>query len=317
MPKAIIVGVSGQDGSYLARHLLRHGYEVWGTSRDTQQSSFAGLERLGVREAVRLESMAPTDFRSVLSVVAACRPDEIYNLSGQSSVALSFEQPVETLESVLNATVNILEAVKFVDSSIRFYNACSSECFGNIGEQAANEETPFRPCSPYGVAKAAAYWQLANYRDSYGLFACSGILFNHESPLRPSRFVTSKIVNAARRIAAGEKSRLSLGNLDISRDWGWAPEYVAAMHQMLQTTTPKDCVVATGVTSSLRDFVDMVFREAGLDWREHVDIDDKLQRPTDLRCNSADTAFARVHLGWEARTKMPDVARKLLAGDID
>lgn len=316
MPRALICGVSGQDGSYLARHLLKSGYEVWGTSRDAQQATFSGLERLRIRDEVRIESMAPNDFRSVLSVVTACRPDEIYNLSGQSSVGLSFQQPVETLESIMNATVNILEAIKFTDQRIRFYNACSSECFGNTGKIAADENTPFRPCSPYGVAKAAAYWQLANYRDSYGLFACSGILFNHESPLRPARFVTSKIVDAARSIADGKTVRLVLGNMDISRDWGWAPEYVEAMHRMLQADTPADCVVATGKTSSLEEFVDAVFSAAGLDWRDHVDTDDHLRRPADLHYNAADPSFAQTHLGWRARTKMPDIAGKLLAGDI-
>lgn len=316
MPRALICGISGQDGSYLARHLLGLGYEVFGTSRDAQQCSFANLERLGVKDRIHLISMAVNDFRSVLAAVSACEPDEIYNLSGQSSVGLSFEQPVETLESILGATVNILESIKFLNPSIRFYNACSSECFGDTGEQPANEATPFRPRSPYGVAKAAAFWQLANYRDAYGLFACSGILFNHESPLRPSRFVTSKIADAARRIAAGSSEKLVLGNLSIARDWGWAPEYVEAMHLLLQTSDPKDCVVATGLTSTLEDFIRKVFSSLGLSWRDHVVSDKRFFRPADIASNAGDPSFAAGHIGWRARTRMEDVARKLAAGEV-
>jgi len=316
MPRALICGVSGQDGSYLARHLLELGYEVWGTSRDAQQCRFSGLEQLGIREQVRPVSMAVNDFRSVLAAVSACRPEEIYNLSGQSSVGLSFEQPVETLESILGATVNILESIKFLDPSIRFYNACSSECFGETGAAPANEATPFRPRSPYGVAKAAAFWQLANYRDAYGIFACSGILFNHESPLRPERFVTTKIVSAARRIADGGGEKLTLGNLSIARDWGWAPEYVQAMHLLLQTSEPKDCVVATGLTSTLQEFIEEVFGALGMSWRDHVIADERFLRPADISSNAADPSFAAAHIGWRARTHMKEVARKLVAGEL-
>jgi GDPmannose 4,6-dehydratase len=316
MPKALICGISGQDGSYLAAHLLQSGYEVWGTSRDAQQSRFEGLKRLGIHDRVRFESMAPNDFRSVLSVVSSCEPDEIYNLSGQSSVGLSFVQPVETLESILNATVNLLEAVKFLDPKIRFYNACSSECFGNTAEGRADEQTPFRPRSPYGVAKAAAFWQLANYRDSYGLFACSGILFNHESPLRPERFVTSKIVRAARRIADGSDENLVLGNVCVSRDWGWAPEYVEAMHLMLRAEQPSDYVVATGVTSSLGEFLEAVFRSVGLDWRAHVTYNDELRRPSDISANRADPSQIARCLGWNARVNLQELARKLVREEL-
>ena len=260
--------------------------------------------------------MAPNDFRSVLAVVAACEPDEIYNLSGQSSVGLSFLQPVETLESILNATVNLLEAVKFLNPKIRFYNACSSECFGDTAEQRANEETPFRPRSPYGVAKAAAFWQLANYRDSYGLFACSGILFNHESPLRPERFVTSKIVRAARRIAEGSGDSLVLGNVSVSRDWGWAPEYVEAMHLMLRAEQPADYVVATGHTSSLGEFLEAVFRCVGLDWHDHVTYSKDLQRPSDISANRADPSRIGICLGWKARLDLQKLARKLVNNEL-
>jgi len=316
MPRALICGVSGQDGGYLAHHLLESGYEVWGTSRDAASSRFGGLERLGILGRVHIESMAPNDFRSVLSVVAACRPSEIYNLSGQSSVGLSFHQPVETLESILSATVNILEAVRFLKEPTRFYNACSAECFGNTGIGAASEETPFRPRSPYGVAKAAAFWQVANYREAYGLYACSGILFNHESPLRPERFVTSKIIHAARRIAAGSMEKLLIGNLEVSRDWGWAPEYVVAMHRMLQAQEPKDFVIATGRTHSLVEFTQAVFSRFGLDWRDHVERDDSLLRPSDIAVNRADPSQALQRLGWQARIHLPELAAKLADGQL-
>ena len=219
-PTALICGVSGQDGGYLARSLIGQGYTVVGTSRDAQVNSFANLDRLGIRDRVRLKSMSLTDFRSVLTVLAAVEPDEVYNLAGQSSVGLSFEQPVETLESISMGTLNLLEGIRFLGRPIRFYNAGSSECFGDTGDRPADERTAFRPRSPYAVAKAAAVWQVANYREAYGLFACSGLLFNHESPLRPERFVTQKVIRAACRIAGGSGEALVLGDLGIARDWG-------------------------------------------------------------------------------------------------
>ena len=204
MKRALICGISGQDGPYLAQLLLSKGYEVWGTSRDAQVSSFSNLGALGIRDAVKLESMALNDFRSVLQCLIKVQPDEVYNLAGQSSVGLSFQQPVETLESISVGTMNLLEAIRFIDKHIRFYNAGSSECFGDTGDIPADELTPFRPRSPYAVAKAAAFWEVANYREAYGLYACSGILFNHESPLRHSRFVTSKVVTSAMQNCGGQ-----------------------------------------------------------------------------------------------------------------
>ena len=310
---ALIFGISGQDGAYLAQLLLERGYRVAGTSRDEQLSGFRNLERLGIHDRVELASMAINDFRSVLQVMARFRPQEVYNLAGQSSVSLSFEQPVETLESISVGTLNILEGIRFLDPSIRFYNAGSSECFGDTGGEPANEDTPFRPRSPYAVAKAAAFWQTANYREAYGLFACSGILFNHESPLRPERFVTQKIARAAARIAGGSKQRLRLGNTAVHRDWGWAPEYVEAMWRMMQQEKPRDFVIATGETHSLADFVEHCFTAAGLDWHDHVDHDQALMRPTDPSVSRADTRLAADVLGWRAQTRMPEVARRLVA----
>lgn len=309
--RALICGISGQDGAYLARLLLEKGYEVYGTSRDAQMSDFRNLERLGVRRDVQLESMAVNDFRSVLQVLNTTQPDEIYNLAGQSSVALSFGQPVETLESIAVGTLNLLESIRFADRPIRFYNASSSECFGDTGWLPADEQTPFHPRSPYAVAKAAAFWSAANYREAYGIYACSGILFNHESPLRPERFVTQKVVSAARRIAAGGRERLQLGNLAIQRDWGWAPEYVEAMWLMLQQSSADDYVIATGQTHSLEAFVDEAFRLHGLDWREHVEISSEFLRPTDILVGCANPARARERLGWVAKRGMPDVVRMM------
>jgi GDPmannose 4,6-dehydratase len=309
---ALICGISGQDGAYLAQLLLSKGYCVVGTARDAQMSSFANLDRLGIRGQVKVVSMAITDFRSVLQVLSRHEPAEVYNLAGQSSVGLSFEQPVETLESISIGSLNLLEVIRFLNRDIRFYNAGSGECFGDTGSTPADENTPFRPRSPYAVAKAAAFWQVANYREAYGLFACSGILFNHESPLRPERFVTQKIVRAACRIAAGSGERLHLGNLDIQRDWGWAPEYVDAMWRMLQRAAPQDFIIATGETHPLEDFVAEAFKAVGLDWRDHAETDPALMRPTDISVSRADPTLATTQLQWTAKKDMRGVVRGMV-----
>lgn len=315
MKRALICGVGGQDGAYLARLLLDKGYTVVGTSRDAQTASFSALHRLGIRDRVQAVSMTLTDFRSVLQVIADARPDEVYNLAGQTSVGLSFQMPVETLESISVGTLNLLEALRFTRLPARLYNACSSECFGDTGGVPATEETAFRPRSPYGVAKAAAFWQVANYREAYGLFACSGILFNHESPLRPERFVTRKIVAAAARIAAGSDERLTLGNLDVVRDWGWAPEYVDAMWRMLQQDVPDDYIVATGESRSLRAFVAEAFEAVGLDARDHVETDTALLRPSDLSYSGGDPSRAAERLGWRATVRGAEVVRRMVEAE--
>jgi GDPmannose 4,6-dehydratase len=310
--RALICGVSGQDGSYLAKLLLEKGYEVFGTSRDAQISSFRNLRTLGVYPDVQRESMAVRDFRSVLQALRKTDPDEVYNLAGQSSVGLSFQQPVETLESISLGTLNLLEAIRFIDKPIRFYNAASSESFGDTGGAAANESTPFRPRSPYAVAKAAAFWEVANYREAYGLYACSGILYNHESPLRPHRFVTRKIVASAVALSRGSGDKLRLGNLDIERDWGWAPEYVDAMWRMLQQQSADDYVIATGEVNPLSRFVEIAFEEVGLDWKEHVVQDPAFLRPTDLSRGFGDPSRAAEKLDWRAQFRMADVVRKMV-----
>jgi GDPmannose 4,6-dehydratase len=312
MKVALITGVSGQDGAYLAKFLLEKGYRVVGTSRDAQMASFRNLTTLGIKDRIGLESIALNDFRSVLQVFTKTQPDEVYNLGGQSSVALSFELPMETQESVYLGTLNLLEAVRFVRRPIKIYNAASSECFGDTGDAAANEETPFRPKSPYAVAKAAAFWQVSNYREAYGIFACSGILFNHESPLRPGRFVTQKVVRAAVRIASGKQVTLPLGNLAVRRDWGWAPEYVKLMHKMLQRDEPEDFVIATGRSFSLEDFVESAFRAVGLNWRDFVTIDKSLFRPSEIMHGLGDPKKAREKLDWSARYDMHEVARMMV-----
>lgn len=312
MKTALICGVSGQDGSYLAQLLLEKGYTVYGGSRDAQMANFRNLIRLDIHKNIHLVSINIQDFRSVLQTILRVKPDEIYNLAGQSSVGLSFEQPVETLESISVGTLNLLEAIRFSELSIKFYNAGSSECFGDTGSWAADEMTPFRPRSPYGVAKAAAFWQVSNYREAYQLHASTGILFNHESPLRPERFVTQKIVQGACRIADGSKELLTLGNIGIARDWGWAPDYVQAMWLMLQNEQANDYVIATGQTSKLSDFIRIVFDTLGLDWEKYVRTDSSFFRPTDIAEGYADPSKAHKLLGWQATHKMEEVAKLMV-----
>lgn len=313
--KALIIGVSGQDGTYLAKLLLEKGYVVIGTSRDATSSTFANLKSMGIWEDVQVESVSLNDFRSVIQVLKKHHPDEIYNLAGQSSVGLSFEQPVETFESISVAVLNLLEAVRFMELPVRLYNASSSECFGNTDGKPATEKTPFHPRSPYAVAKAAAFWQVANYREAYGMYACSGLLFNHESPLRPGRFVTQKIVQGACRIAADRAGILRLGNLTIQRDWGWAPEYVAGMWAMLQQKTADDYILATGQTQSLQDFVETVFSCLDLDWHNHVEYNSSLMRPTEIDISVADPSKAENELGWKASYCMQDVALEMVKAE--
>jgi GDPmannose 4,6-dehydratase len=313
---ALIIGVSGQDGGYLAEFLLRKGYKVYGASRDHEVASFSNLLELGIRDQIQVISLALSDFRSVVTALQIAQPDEIYNLAGQTSVNLSFRYPVETFESISVGAINILECLRLFKHPAKLYNACSSEVFGNTTTP-ATEATPFRPRSPYATAKAAAHYAVANYREAYDLFACSGLLFNHESPLRPPRFVTRKIVSTAVRIADGSSERLQLGNLGVRRDWGWAPEYVETMWLMLQQLLPEDFVIATGSTYALSDFVRDAFDILGLDWQNHVDVDSSLLRPTDVEYSVGNPEKAEGQLNWRARTKTSDVIRKLVQAELD
>jgi GDPmannose 4,6-dehydratase len=320
MKRALIIGISGQDGSYLADFLLKKGYEVHGTSRDHEMCLFHNAAFLGVREKITFHSISLADFRSVISTIQKVMPDEIYNLAGQTSVGLSFSYPVETFESISLGTLHLLECLRLLKADIRLYNAGSCEVFGNT-PKIANEKTALHPRSPYAAAKAAAQYTTTNYREAYHLFCCNGIMFNHESPLRPMRFVTQKIVSGACAIHAGSSTRLKLGRLDIERDWGWAPEYVQAMWLMLQQAEPRDYVIATGIHHSLRYFVEQVFARLRLDWKEFVDTDDCLMRPSDIDISFGDASCALQDLGWkptvfldEIITRLVQEKQKLLSG---
>lgn len=314
--RALITGISGQDGTWLASLLLEKGYVVYGTARDAQIAPFQNLVQMGLRDKVTVLSMAPNDFRSVLHAFTKAEPDEVYNLAGQSSVGLSFEQPVETLESISHGALNLLEVIRFLQRPIRFYNAGSSECFGDTRGAPADELTPFHPRSPYAVAKAAAHWAVANYREAYNLYACTGILFNHESSLRPTRFVTRKIIAAACRIANGSKEQLNLGNIRIARDWGWAPEYVDAMWRMLQQNQPSDYVIATGETNTLEEFISKTFQALSLDWQDYVVSDPSLLRPSEIMISRGNPMKARLELGWWARYALSDTIRLMINAEL-
>jgi GDPmannose 4,6-dehydratase len=315
--RALICGISGQDGSYLAKLLLDSGYEVWGSSRDAELTSFSNLHHLEVFDSVRLVSLNLRDTGSAIGLLRRIRPNEVFSLAGQSSVGLSFEQPVETIESIALGTLTLLEAIRLSDLDIRFYNAGSTECFGDTGNGIANEETQFHPRSPYAVAKASAYWAVANYREAYGMFACTGILSNHDSPLRPRRFVTRKIIHAVASLAIGKVSKLSLGNLEIERDWGWAPDYVEAIHMMLEQPLAKDYIIATGQSHSLTEFVETAFSLIGKDWRAYVTSDQHLMRPTDIVKNKVDPSMAASSLGWRAKNGMSQVISMMLESEME
>ena len=315
--RALICGISGQDGSYLAKLLLDRGYEVWGSSRDAEMATFDNLRRLAIYDSVRLVSLNLRDAGSVLGLLRRIRPDEIFSLAGQSSVSLSFEQPVETIESIALGALSLLEAIRLSDLDIRMYNAGSTECFGDTGDEVANEGSPLNPRSPYAVAKASALWTVTNYREAYGMYACTGILSNHDSPLRPRRFVTRKIVHAVASLAAGRDLRLSLGNLNVERDWGWAPEYVEAMVSMLNQSSPADYIIATGSSHSLQEFLETAFHLIGKDWREYVTIDKHLLRPTDIMRNKVDPSKADRALGWKAKNGMLEVISMMLESELE
>ena len=297
--RAIIFGISGQDGSYLAKYLLDKGYEVIGTSRNPNSESFINLQRVGVKD-IEILPMSIRDFDSTYKVLNTYKPDELYNLSGLTSVHLSFEQPAETMESILIGTVNILETLRRIDYPIRFYNSGSSECFGDTGSHAANEKTNHAPQSPYGVAKSAAQLLVRSRREAHGIFACTGILFNHESPLRSERFVTQKIVMSAARIAKGSSEKLQLGNIKACRDWGWAPEYVTAMWSIIRSQLPDDYVIATGRTESLEYFISQSFAFFGLEWTDHVVHTKDLIRPSDITWTKGDPQKIENTLKWKA-----------------
>lgn len=315
-PRALVFGVTGQDGAYLARSLTARGAMVIGAAQHVDAARRGGLEALGVAGRVALFAVDVADAEAVAALIGEQAPDEVYNLAGQSSVAASFAEPEATRASIVGGTRNILEGIRTSGRPIRLFSAGSSDCFADTGEAAADEATPFDPRSPYAEAKAEAHALIVEARGRDGLFACTGHLFNHESPLRPERFVTRKVAMAAARIAGGDDAPLTLGDLSVRRDWGWAGETVEAMRLMLAQDAAEDFVIATGESGPLEDFVAAAFEAAGLDWRDHVRIDSALMRRAEPRCGRGDPSRAAERLGWRARRRMRDVAARMVGAEI-
>ena len=315
MPKALITGVTGQDGSYLAELLLSKGYEVVGVVRRTSHHSYERIEHL--LDRIEVVAADLLDQHSLTVVLQDTRPDEVYNLAAQSYVPTSWTQPVLTGEFTALGVTRILEAIRLVHPSTRFYQASSSEMFGRVTETPQRETTSFYPRSPYGVAKVYGHWITVNYRESYDLFAVSGILFNHESPRRGIEFVTRKVTDAVARIKLGLARELRLGNLDARRDWGFAGDYVEAMWRMLQQPKPQDYVIGTGQTHSVRDLVEAAFGHVGLDWQKHVVTDPKYMRPAEVDVLQADPSKARRELGWNPRVKFKELVAMMVDSDLE
>lgn len=312
--RALICGVSGQDGAYLARLLLEKGYRVIGATRGETNPPPDNLVRLNVDKDVQLESLDAANAEAVTAAVRAIQPEEIYYLAAQSSVSRSFQDPAGTLAASAVGLANVLAAAAAAPHT-RVVNAASGDCFGETSAVApATESSPFRPRSPYAAAKCAAHHLISAARISHELFACSAFLFNHESPLRPETFAVGKVVAAAKRIARGSGEEVELGNVEVVRDWGWAPEYVEAMWRMLQQAAPQDFVIATGRSHSLAELVALCFAQAGLDWRAHVRVNKAPPRLSDIAVHHADPSLARERLGWKTRVGIDELARNLMAG---
>jgi GDPmannose 4,6-dehydratase len=312
--RALITGVTGQDGSYLAEFLLDKGYEVFGMVR---RSSTVTFERVAhIQDRITLVPGEMTDEVSIINVLRDCKPDELYNLAAQSFVQTSFTQPVFTGEATALGVTRVLDAIRIVNPEVRFYQASSSEMFGKVHESPQNELTPFHPRSPYGVAKVYGHWITVNYRESYGLHASSGILFNHESPRRGLEFVTRKVTNAAARVAVGLEREVRLGNLEAQRDWGFAGDYVRAMWLMLQQDQPDDFVVATGVTHSVRELCEVAFGRVGLHWEDHVVVDEKFLRPAEVDVLVGDATKARTTLGWKPEVAFAELVEMMVDADL-
>ncbi|MBI2480768.1 MAG: GDP-mannose 4,6-dehydratase [Planctomycetia bacterium] len=313
--RALITGITGQDGAYLARFLLERDYEVHGVVR---RSSTETYERINsIRGQVRLHQADLLDQLSLVRVVEKSQPHEVYNLAAQSFVPASFDQPLLTGEFTALGVTRVLEAIRWVDPAIRFYQASSSEMFGKVQEEPQTERTPLWPRSPYGVAKVYGHWITVNYRESYGLFACSGILFNHESPWRGKEFVTRKISDGVARIKLARQQTLKLGNLDAQRDWGFAGDYVRAMWLMLQQDAPDDFVIATGVKHSVREFCEVAFGHVGLAWQDHVEVDPALLRPADVNTLCGNPRKAREQFGWEPDVSFAELVRMMVDADLE
>lgn len=313
---ALITGVTGQDGAYLAKFLLDKGYDVYGTFRRLSTPNFWRLQYLDIFDKVNLIPADLIDAASIIESIKISRPDEVYHLAAQSFVGTSFEQPVGAGEITGLGVTRILEAVREINPEIRFYQASTSELYGDGRPEPQTEATPFQPASPYAAAKLYGYWVSRIYREGYGIFACNGILFNHESPLRGLEFVTRKISNAAAKITLGLEKELRLGNLDPKRDWGYAPEYVESMWLMLQQDEPDDYVIATNEPHSVREFVEKAFATAGLDWRKYVKLDERFLRPLDVNFLQGDYSRAKSKLGWEPKTKFNKLVEIMVEEDL-
>jgi GDPmannose 4,6-dehydratase len=320
MKKAIVTGITGQDGSYLVELLLKKGYDVWGIIRRSSSFHTGRIDHLykdpHEHPRLRLVYGDLTDGGSLSTIVNEIKPDEVYNLGAQSHVRVSFDTPIYTVNVDALGTLRLLEAVRSMDKPAKFYQASSSEMYGKVVETPQTEKTPFYPRSPYGCAKVYSFWQTVNYREAYGLFACNGILFNHESPRRGETFVTRKITRAATRIKCGLQDQLYLGNLDAKRDWGFAGDYVETMWLMLQRDKPDDYVVASGETHSVREFLDEVFGYLELDWHEYVEIDPRYFRPSEVDFMQGDASKARKMLKWEPKVSFKELARMMADADM-
>jgi len=320
MKKALITGITGQDGSYLAELLLEKGYQVWGLIRRSSSFHTGRIDHLykdpHEHPSLRLVYGDLTDGSNLSAIISKIKPDEVYNLGAQSHVRVSFDMPIFTVDTDGLGTLRLLEAIRSCDKPARFYQASSSEMYGKVVETPQTEKTAFHPRSPYGCAKAYSFYQTVNYREAYGLFACNGILFNHESPRRGETFVTRKITRAATRIKLGLQEKLYLGNLDAKRDWGFAGDYVEVMWLMLQQDEPDDYVIATGRSHSVKEFVAEVFSYLDLDWADHVEIDPRYLRPSEVDLLQGDASKARRVLGWEPKVGFKDLARMMTDADM-
>lgn len=316
MTTALITGITGQDGAYLAHFLLQQGYQVVGLLPQRSSTSFWRLDELNIRDNIRFVHGDLTDVSSLIKVIKETRPDEIYNLAAQSFVGGSWKQPILTCNVTGLGVLHVLEAARLSNRPCKIYQASSSEMFGLVQQPVQNENTPFYPRSPYGVAKLFGHWITVNYRESYGMFACSGILFNHESPLRSLHFVTRKVTHAVARIVCGVQSTVKLGNLEARRDWGFAGDYVEAMWMMLQQEQPEDFVIATGRTVDVRYLCETAFRYVGLDYEDYVECDPALFRPAEVDVLTGDASKARAKLGWKPKTSFEAMIHMMVEADL-
>ncbi len=314
--KALITGVTGQDGAYLSKFLLDKGYKVYGGYRRNANYNLSRLDYLGIESKIELLPLELLEYSNILRVLEKVQPDEVYNLAAQSFIGIAFEQPLFTSDVTGLGALRMLEAIRTVNAKMKYYQASSSEQFGRPRETPQNEKTPFNPRSPYAIAKTFAHYTTVNYREAHGMFCCCGILFNHESPLRGLEFVTRKITRSIAMIKKGKQEKLYLGNLESRRDWGYAPEYVEAIWQIMQQSEPDDYVIATGENHSVQEFVQEAFKCTGLEWKDFTSVDPKLKRPTEVDHIIGDSSKARAKFNWQAKTKFKDLVRIMVEADL-